>query len=50
VVRTPYLFFHSVAKHIVERCVEKGVGQITVGDLEGVREDANSKSKNWERR
>ena len=42
-------FFHSVAKHIVERCVEKGVGRINVGDLEGVREDENGVSKNWGR-
>ena len=40
-------FFHSLAKHIVQRCVEKGVGQINVGDLEGVREDENGRSKNW---
>jgi len=42
-------FFHSLAKHIVQRCVEKGVGQINVGDLEGVREDENGESKNWGR-
>ena len=40
-------FFHSLAKHIVERCVEKGVGRITVGELAGVREDENGESKNW---
>jgi len=40
-------FFHSLAKHIVQRCVEKGVGRINVGDLEGVREDENGDSKNW---
>ena len=40
-------FFHSLAKHIVERCVEKGVGCINVGDLEGVREDEDGYSKNW---
>jgi putative transposase len=42
-------FFHSLAKHIVHRCVEKGVGRITVGDLEGVREDEDGDSKNWGR-
>jgi len=42
-------FFHSLAKHIVERCVEKRVGRINVGDLEGVREDGAGKSKNWGR-
>ena len=42
-------FFHSLAKHIVERCVEKGVGRINVGKLTGVREDENGESKNWGR-
>jgi len=42
-------FFHSLAKHIVERCVEKGVGRINVGELEGVREDEDGTSKNWGR-
>ncbi len=40
-------FFHSLAKHIVQRCVEKEVGRINVGDLEGVREDENGESKKW---
>lgn len=30
-------FFHSLAKHIVQRCVEKGVGRINVGNLERPR-------------
>ena len=42
-------FFHSLAKHIVEQCVEKGIGRINVGDLEGVREDEDGESKNWGR-
>jgi putative transposase len=42
-------FFHSLAKHIVERCVEKEVARINVGDLEGVREDEDGESKNWGR-
>ena len=40
-------FFHSLAKHIVKRCVENGVGRITVGDLEGIRDDKNGDAKNW---
>jgi len=40
-------FLHSVAKHIVERCIENGVGYINVGDLEGVREDEYGEPKNW---
>ncbi|WP_138004964.1 RNA-guided endonuclease InsQ/TnpB family protein [Halalkalirubrum salinum] len=42
-------FFHSLAKHIVEKCIERGVGQINVGKLAGVREDENGDSKNWGR-
>ncbi|OYR82983.1 transposase, partial [Halorubrum sp. E3] len=42
-------FFHSLAKHIVERCVEQEVGQINVGDLEGVRDDKDGDAKNWGR-
>ncbi|TKX46479.1 transposase [Halorubrum sp. SD690R] len=42
-------FFHSLAKHIVERCVEQEVGRINVGDLEGVRDDKNGDAKNWGR-
>ncbi|ERG91309.1 MAG: transposase, IS605 OrfB family, central region [Haloquadratum walsbyi J07HQW1] len=44
-------FFHSLAKHIVERCVEQEVGRINVGKLAGVREDDNDngESKNWGR-
>ncbi len=42
-------FFHALAKHIVERCVNKDVGRINVGELEGVREDKSGQSKNWER-
>ncbi len=42
-------FFHSLAKHIVERCVEEEVRRITVGKLAGVREDENGESKNWGR-
>ncbi|WP_232700824.1 RNA-guided endonuclease InsQ/TnpB family protein [Halobacterium wangiae] len=41
-------YFHTLSKHIVQRCVEEGVGTIVVGDLSGIREDEhNDKSKNW---
>ena len=41
-------YFHTLSKHIVERCVEDGVGTIAVGDLSGIREDDQTdKSKNW---
>ena len=42
-------FFHSLTKHIVDRCVEKRVGRINVGDLKGVRKDEDGDSKNWGR-
>ena len=42
-------FLHSLAKHIVQRCVQRGVGRINVGDLEGVREDEDGKAKDWGR-
>jgi putative transposase len=42
-------FFHSLAKHIVERCIEQEVGRINVGKLAGVRDDENGDSKNWGR-
>ncbi|WP_435100624.1 RNA-guided endonuclease InsQ/TnpB family protein [Halorubrum sp. N11] len=42
-------FFHGLAKHIVENCVERGVGRLNVGDLEGVREDEDGQAKNWGR-
>ena len=41
-------YFHTLSKHIVQRCVEKGVGTIVVGDLSGIREDdENGEAKNW---
>ena len=40
-------FFHSLAKQIVQRCVEEEVGRINIGDLEGVREDEDGVAKNW---
>ena len=42
-------FFHSLATHIVQQCVEKGVGRVNIGDLEGIREDENGDAKNWGR-
>ncbi|SEL03266.1 RNA-guided endonuclease InsQ/TnpB family protein [Haloferax larsenii] len=42
-------FFHSLAKHIVKQCIERGVGRINVGELAGVREDENGESKSWGR-
>ena len=41
-------YFHTLSKHIVQQCVNEGVGTIVVGDLAGIREDEeNDESKNW---
>ncbi|ELZ82967.1 IS1341-type transposase (TCE32) [Haloferax elongans ATCC BAA-1513] len=41
-------YFHTLSKHIVERCVGEGVGTIVVGNLSGIREDEeNDESENW---
>ncbi|MDZ7850966.1 MAG: transposase [Halodesulfurarchaeum sp.] len=41
-------YFHTLSKHIVQRCVEESVGTIVIGDLSGIREDEeNDESKNW---
>jgi putative transposase len=41
-------YFHTLSKHIVQRCVDEKVGTIVVGDLSGIREDEeNGESKNW---
>jgi putative transposase len=34
-------FLHAVSKDVVERCAERGVGTIVVGDLAGIREDSD---------
>ncbi len=41
-------YLHAVTKHIVSECVERGVGTIAVGNLEGIREDdENGGVRNW---
>ncbi|KKF39750.1 transposase [Halorubrum saccharovorum] len=41
-------YFHTLSKHIVQRCVDEGVGTIVVGNLSGIREDEETdESKNW---
>ncbi|GAB6878777.1 RNA-guided endonuclease TnpB family protein [Halorubrum gandharaense] len=41
-------YFHTLSKHIVQRCVEESVGAIVIGDLSGIREkDENGESKDW---
>lgn len=40
-------FLHTLSKHIVERCVEEGVGTIVVGDLSDIRKEVDGESRNW---
>ncbi|QLG49461.1 RNA-guided endonuclease InsQ/TnpB family protein [Natrinema halophilum] len=41
-------YLHAVTKHIVAECVERGVGTIAVGNLEGIREDDETgEARNW---
>ncbi|WP_394352481.1 RNA-guided endonuclease InsQ/TnpB family protein [Natronorubrum aibiense] len=40
-------FLHTLSKHIVSECVERGVGTIVIGDLGGIRDDDNGESCNW---
>ena len=43
-------FFHSLATHIVEQCVEHSVGRINIGNLSGIREDDETgAARNWGR-
>jgi len=34
-------FLHTMSKDIVDRCVERGVGEIVVGDLSGIRDGSD---------
>jgi Transposase and inactivated derivatives len=41
-------YFHTLSKHIVQRCVEEQLGTIVVGNLSGIREDEETGGrKNW---
>ncbi|WP_248910237.1 RNA-guided endonuclease InsQ/TnpB family protein [Halocatena marina] len=40
-------FLHTLSKHIVSECAERGVGTIVVGDLGGIRDDENGDVRNW---
>ncbi|MFB6284726.1 MAG: RNA-guided endonuclease InsQ/TnpB family protein [Halobacteria archaeon] len=40
-------FLHSLAKHVVEQCVENNVGEVAVGDLTGIRSEEDGGSSNW---
>jgi len=43
-------FLHTLAKHIVERCIDHEVGRIAIGDLSEIREDENGDSRSWGKR
>ncbi len=40
-------FLHTLSKHIVERCVEKNIGTIAIGDLKYIHKKENGENKNW---
>ena len=40
-------YFHVLSRHLVERCVEKDVGTIAIGNLGGIREDEDGDVKDW---
>lgn len=40
-------FLHALSKHVVDVCVEKGVGTIAVGNLGGVRKTETGDVRNW---
>lgn len=41
-------YLHALTRHIVAKCVERGVGTIAVGNLEGIREeDETVEARNW---
>lgn len=41
-------FLHTLSKHIVKRCVEKGIGEIAVGNLKDIRNDEETgESRDW---
>ena len=40
-------FFHTLSKEIVERCAERSVGTVYVGDLGGIRDNENGEPENW---
>jgi putative transposase len=43
-------FLHTLSKHIVQRCVEEGIGTIAVGDLSDIREGDDGDSRDWGQR
>ena len=42
-------FLYAVTRHIVDTCVEKRVGVIVLGDLKGIRQQANGEARNYGR-
>jgi putative transposase len=42
-------FHHALSKRIIADCVERGVGQLMVGDLGGIRSEDDGAGRNWGR-
>ena len=41
-------YMHAVTRHMINECVERGVGTIAVGNLRGIREDDETgEPRNW---
>ncbi|MFC5971399.1 RNA-guided endonuclease InsQ/TnpB family protein [Halomarina salina] len=40
-------FIHTLTKHIVRECVERDIGTVAVGDLNGIRVDDTGETRNW---
>ena len=43
-------FLYAPGKHVVEQCIDHGVGRIAIGDLSDIREDETGDSRNWGKR
>jgi len=39
-------FLHTVTKRIVDTCIQREIGTIVLGDLKGIRQDANGEVRN----
>ncbi len=39
-------FLHTLSKHIVSECIERGIGTIVIGDLGGIRDDEYGEPRN----
>lgn len=42
-------YLHILSKDIIAHCVERNVGRLRVGDLNGIRSEANGEGRDWGR-